>query len=252
VSAGSTTPLRFVTVTNFGNGPQNIRLIVSNGGATPNWASSNSYSLFTNGALAVGPATVINFNYPNLPSGSVLTWGLTIKAPASMPDGATNDWYVRMADAAGLAGGAGTGDVWPNADAIAPATVDVGNNRDYQGSPRMLVIVTGPIVRLLKTVDFVARLPFEKMTYSIVVTNDGTAAAFNVRVRDVIPANTVLLTNTLRWWTNFAAASNVLTANSADADGGAVQGVNRDKVVFTVPSVGSKKSTKLRFEVQVK
>ena len=252
VSAGGTTPLAWVTVTNLGNAPANVHIMMSNGGATPFWSSSNSYVLYTNGVAATAPATVINFTYPSLPAGSVLTWGMTIKAPASMPDGSTNVWYVRQADDAGFPGGYKTGDVWPGVEALAPSVSDISNFRDYQLSPRFFVVVRGPIVRLLKSVDYNARLPYQRMNYSIVVTNDGTANALNLRIRDVIPANTVLLTNTLRWWTNYSATSNTLTANAGDADGGAVLGATRDKVLFTLPVLGAKKSAKLRFEVQVK
>ncbi len=178
-------------ITNRANLSAQMVVKVSSNAASPDWGAS-SYELWTNyngswGLLATG-ANISNQTLP-IPPDNEFQLRVRVNIPTTAADGATNMFFFEIWDPAST-GVAGTGDAWPGTGAIAPATPDTANARDYQ-SDYVLTVCAGPVIQLSKTVDLTSAKPFEVLSYTIHYTNIGSGPAYNVTVDDVIYTNYV-------------------------------------------------------------
>jgi uncharacterized repeat protein (TIGR01451 family) len=193
------------------------------------------YSLYTNGRQvgAAGTPSILAVLNP-LPANSVVTLNLRVRLTNTLADGSTNLFQFYVDDQA-----PGAGDGWPTGAVLAPSLDDTGNARDYQ-NVFSVARVSGPIIRISKSVNLTSARPYDLLTYTIHYTNAGSAAAFGVTVRDTVPIHT----------TNAAGFSNAHNGGAWAANG-ALAG---NKVVFT-PGGGTLNTGDrgdLKFTVQVR
>jgi len=181
-------------VTNHGNVSAQMTVRISSNAIDPAWGAS-SYELWTNfgggyGQLA-GSANFISNQLISIAADTGFELRVRVNIPGGASDGSTNEVQFDIWDPQGSAG-AGTGDTWPGAGAILPATSDVANARDYQ-TDLVLTSVSGPVIQLTKSVNVTSARPYEILTYTIRYTNVGSASAYNVTIDDAIYTNFVRL-----------------------------------------------------------
>jgi len=228
--------------TNWGNASQNIRYRLQKLAASAAW--TNTYAISLNGSWVSSNAETVNNSFAGLAEGLFISSIIRVTVPVSMSDGSSNRFMLIVDDSAPF-----PGDQWPGKGAILPATQDTNNRRDYQTN-YFLVKVAGPILDITKSVDITAGIrPFQVLTYTITVTNRGSATAFKVDVRDVLPVNVTNIAGTVRAWTNSAVSSNLLAEGSGDGD---MLFLTNKILKVKVPQVLKGKTARIRFEVKVK
>jgi uncharacterized repeat protein (TIGR01451 family) len=230
-------------VTNWGNFTASPRFQMVKLASAATW--TNSYSLYLNNAGVASNAEAVNYVLAGVTEGSPVKAILRVTVPPSMADGSSNRLALIVDDQAPF-----PGDAWPGTAAITPATPDLSNRRDYQTN-WFVVKVAGPILDITKSADITAGIrPFQVLTYTITVTNRGSADAYKVSLRDVLPSNVTNLVGTVRVWTNSAAVSNAGPFTEAvDGDGLAVIG---QKVTFGLGVVRPGKASRLKIDVRVR
>jgi len=179
-------------ITNRANLSAQMVVKASSNGASASWGAS-SYEIWTNygsgwGVLA-GPSSPVSNNTILIPADSEFQIRVRVNIPAGAADGATNRYFFEIWDPAGN-GTVGVGDAWPGSGAIAPATQDSTNARDYQ-SDYVTTWCAGPVIQLAKSVDLSSAKPFEVLNYTIHFTNAGSGPAYNLIVDDVLYTNYV-------------------------------------------------------------
>lgn len=210
-------------ITNRGNVSAQISVEVTSNAVHPLWGAA-SYEVWTNlGAgfgLAFGPANAISNQLTAMAADSSLQLRVRVLIPGGAQDGTTNRYFLEIWDPA-WSGGAG--DQWPGSGAIAPATADLADARDYQ-TDYVTTTVTGPVIQLVKSVDLSSARPYEELAYIIKYTNIGSGPAYNVTVDDVI------YTNFVRIIADSAEASNTAAHNPTNYyyDGSTWQGATWD------------------------
>ena len=187
--AGGTVSFPF-RITNWGNTADDIVIKVTNRGDNFGGAGA-SYTIYTqtSGQTLTSGANVAG-TYPVLGADSVLDFWVEVSIPAVAANNSTNRIFLSVEDTAGS-----TGDSWPGANAIAPATSDGVNARDFQSTSALFVVVSGPVIQLSKSVDVSSARPYEDLTYTISFTNAGSAAAQNLVIQDVIPNHAMIVPN---------------------------------------------------------
>ncbi len=193
-------------ITNWANLSAPVVVRVSSNNASPTWGAS-SYEIWTNmgsgwGLLAGPSASPSNTTASIAPDGDFII-RVRVNIPATAADGATNEFFIEIWDQAWTGA---AGDQWPGAGAIAPATPDLADARDYQ-SDYVVTYCAGPVIQLSKTVDITSAKPYEVLTYTIHYTNSGSGNAYNVTVDDV------LYTNYVRILADSAETNNTVTHN---------------------------------------
>jgi len=177
-------------ITNRANLSAQMVVRVSSNGASASWGNS-SYEVWTNygsgWGVLVGPANSVSNNTALIPADSEFQIRVRVNIPAGASDGSTNQYMFEIWDPAwnGTAG-----DAWPGSGAIAPATPDLTDVRDYQ-SDYVTTWVSGPVIQLTKSVDISSAKPFEVLNYQIFFTNAGSGPAYNLIVDDVLYTNYV-------------------------------------------------------------
>jgi uncharacterized repeat protein (TIGR01451 family) len=229
-------------VTNWGNFSENVRVRIAKTGASVPW--TNSYALFLNGAGVASNAESANNVLAGLPKGTGMTVVVRVTAGSLLADGSSNRFNLVIDDQE-----PNYGDAWPGALALSPATADIANRRDYQTNA-FLVRIAGPILDISKSVNITSGVrPFQSLTYTITVTNRGSATAYKIDVRDVLPVNVTNIIGTVRVWTNSSITSNMLNEGSGDGD---LLSLTNKILKVKVPQVAKSKTSRIRFEVRVK
>ena len=181
------------SITNWGNVSDTISIIVAESNHTGGF--TNLYSIITNGTVAAGPGTTASWTTPALAANASIDYTIRVTIPSPSVDGTWNTCGVTNKDT----GGAGTGDGWPTARAIAPATSDVANARDTQYDT-ITTTVAGPLLVLSKDVtnlglDPNQPRPYELLQYTSTYSNKGSSYATNVYLIDYVPSSTRYFTN---------------------------------------------------------
>lgn len=227
-------------VTNWGNSSAILWGGLTNRGSTSGWSNQkyvvqiNGVTRSTNNSSGQPGSTNIRS------SGSSFQVDIFVYVPTWMPDNGTNAFEFRVGNQSLPT--PGLGDNWPGPLAIFPSTTDTnstGGSRDWQGH-YCLVRVSGPILKLSKTVNLSFLKPYEQMIYTVFYTNAGTAIAQNVVVQDVMPTYTTNLTNT-RIWTNGSTLTNNITPTKMGK-----------RALFNIGNVSSGQWGRIFFAVQVK
>lgn len=186
-SPGSALSYSYI-ISNWANASALITVKITSNAIHPLWGAAR-YELWTNygagsGRLA-GPVNKISNQLKLLSADAVATIEVRVNIPGGGQDGATNQYYLQVWDPAWTGA---AGDQWPGSGAIAPATADLADARDYQ-TDYVTSIISGPILQLVKSVDLSSARPYEVLTYTIRYTNIGSGAARNVTIDDVIYTN---------------------------------------------------------------
>ena len=186
-SAGGTVTFPFI-ITNWGNTADNIVIKVTNRGDSfgGTGAFYTIYTQVSTQTFATGHN--VSGTYPALAADSVLNFWVQVSIPSGAANNSTNRIFLSVEDTAGS-----TGDGWPGLNAIAPATSDAANTRDFQSTTALYVIVSGPVIKLSKSVDVSSARPYEDLTYTIHFTNTGSATAQKLVIQDVIPNHALLV-----------------------------------------------------------
>jgi len=252
--------------TNWGNGTQSMGAYITNmsqnGGSgvyTHSAGWTNSYAVALNNIWRAS-----NFNFSaigtNTPVGNNVRIDIRVRIPASMPNGATNQFYAWAFD---WDGSYFPGDRWPGVGAILPSTVDTNTNRsifpngpqrDFQLQTFIVRAQALPVISLTKWVSTNRVKPYETLTYTIKYTNSGSVAALGLRIQDVLDASRFSQPTNMQINHNNGGWSAFLTA-AKDGDN-ADSGVNGNKagVAFT-PNGGTipvGTSGLVKFTVKVK
>ncbi len=192
-SAGSSV-IFTVYVTNWGNCVSPIGMMATNLMSSGSWPT-NTYVVLINDVMKKSNVKTPRGDTNDIASGNFVKLQLRVDIPISMVDGSSNVFKFMVGNYLTMNGLGG--DNWPGPFAIAPATTDTnawGGSRDGQ-EIRCVVHVSGPVLRISKTVDKLVIKPFEVLTYTISYTNAGTANALNVTVQDMIPSYTTNIQN---------------------------------------------------------
>ncbi len=114
-------------------------------------------------------------------------------------------------------------------------------------------VVEGPILSAVKSIvgNPVAVHPYEAMTFDIVLTNSGPAAADNVLIIDQFPLNTSYVAGSMQWSLNSGPFTALTDADDGDEGSGAEGILNLTDLEFRLASLGSSQSVTLRFRAQV-
>jgi uncharacterized repeat protein (TIGR01451 family) len=230
-------------VTNWGNftGPVRVRLLKQS--ATGTW--TNAYALLLNGTWVSSNAESANNTLAGVPENGPVSAVIRVTVPLTMADRSSNRFFMVLDDGAVF-----PGDQWPGKGALSPAVQDTNNRRDYQTN-WFVVKVAGPVLDIMKSADITAGIrPYQILTYTIIVTNRGSADAYKVSLRDILPANVTNVIGTVRIWTNSTAMSNAgpFTEN-LDVD---PLTVNGQMVTFGIGTVRPGKASKLKIDVRVR
>jgi len=179
-------------ITNRANTSAQMIVRISSNNSTLNWGAA-SYELWTNFGggfgLLSGPASFLSNQLISVPADSGFQLRVRVNIPSTAGDGATNEFLFEIWDPAGD-GTPGVGDAWPTSLAIAPATPDIANARDYQ-SDYVTTVVAGPVIQLVKSIDITSAKPYEVLTYTIHYTNAGSGNAIGVVIDDVLDTTLV-------------------------------------------------------------
>ncbi len=175
-------------ITNWGNVSAQMVIRVSSNAGSSTWGNAQ-YELWTNyGAgfgLAVGPTNFITNQLLAVAPDTGFQLRVRVHIPAIAQDGSSNVFFFEIWDPAW---NGTSGDSWPGPNAISPATPDTNDVRDYQ-TDYVTTYCAGPVIQLVKSVDFTSIKPFEILTYSIKYTNSGSGPAYNVTIDDVLYTN---------------------------------------------------------------
>ncbi|MDD5065857.1 MAG: hypothetical protein PHF84_02295 [bacterium] len=255
-SSGAGTYLDYTyIVTNWANASARITVKVLSNAVHPLWGASQ-YQLWTNygaswGAVNITPVNKISNQLKLVAADSIIQFRIRVNIPGGAGDGSTNEYALSVWDQAWTGA---AGDQWPGSGAIAPATADLADARDYQ-TDFVRSLATGPVIQLTKSVDFSSRKPYEVMTYTIKYTNTGSAPAYNITIDDVIYTNYArIIANSAE--TNYTAHSKTnyywdgTTWQSASWDSGNENLVQRVRFVLRSP-VNSAEGGRLKFSVRI-
>ncbi|WP_019011357.1 beta strand repeat-containing protein [Deinococcus aquatilis] len=132
------------------------------------------------------------------------------------------------------------------ANAVATAVTTGTNTNPTTDLASCVYPVISPSLSLTKTVSVSVAKPGDTLTYTIVATNSGTAAATGVRLTDAIPANTTYLAGSTT--TNGVATSDVSGGVMPYAAGGQIGSAGSFPSVITV---GAGKAVTVTFKVTV-
>lgn len=243
-------------LTNRGNISALVTVRISSNVIHPQWGLCQ-YEIWTNYGAGLGrlsgPANWISNQLKALAADAGAVVQVRVLVPGAAQDSSSNRYFLEVWDPAGFAG-AGTGDAWPGANAILPATSDAANARDYQ-SDYARTVVTGPVIALTKAVDITTRRPYEDIMYTIRYTNTGSGPAYNVTVDDVIYTNYArIIANSAETNSNPHSRTNYYwdgaTWQPATWDTGNENLVQRVRFVLRTP-VAAGEGGKLRFSVRV-
>jgi uncharacterized repeat protein (TIGR01451 family) len=210
------------TVTNGGNGDDTINLTAASAGG---WTVALYNDVNGNGTYESGTDTLLtDTNADGTPDSGLLAHDgamhilVAVTVPAGTADGASDVTTVT-----------GTS-VFDNTKTdTATDTIDT----------------TAPDVAVVKSVAPAgAQPPGTTLTYTVVVTNNGTGAANAVVLTDPIPANTTYQAGTITY--NAAART-----DGADADNADYNVTNAGQVTVTIGTLGSGASVTVTFQVKI-
>jgi len=188
-------PGTFVTYdyyfTNRGNISAQMVVRISSNASDSQWGVS-SYELWTNYGAGWGQvfpaANWISNTLPSVGADAVFSLRVRVNIPGSASDGSTNQFLFEIWDPAWTGA---AGDQWPVSDSVLfGVPSDIADARDYQ-TDYVTTTVSGPVIQLSKSVDYVNRRPYEILTYTIRYTNAGSGDALNVIIDDVLYTNYV-------------------------------------------------------------
>jgi uncharacterized repeat protein (TIGR01451 family) len=209
-SAGNVTLLSF-TIMNRGNSNDTFSLKITNTQTNAAFGSHPSWSNIIVGPSGFGPA--IN-STGSLAPGGTFNFQIRVRPVGTAPDGDYKEWQVLVRSTVitvavatnyigdnAVAYGGDIGENWAGVKTVPNfnAALTHGTGSTSGGAVAnawVQVMIQGPVLLITKRITAIsspngtALVPGSTITYSIKVTNAGTAAALNPRIYDAVPLNT--------------------------------------------------------------
>lgn len=211
------TALAPMTFRNYGNGNDMFLIsIVARQSNTVDWAGDTAWTVDIRDA---GNTTTINQSTLLAPAGGTFTFNIRVQVPVTADDGDYLEFQVAVTSLSNPTARTYTDDtgyVWGRTIGYSWAGVEGGtlgllqhaftnNNKLGTATPNQWIrfSIQGPVLSITKTVTSIlvngvadVPKPGAVITWTIRITNDGTASATNIIVRDTRPANTTFVGRT--------------------------------------------------------